>query len=60
MDAGLSLIMANMANVKNNSLVFDPFVGTGNETLYNHYNSVSLFSCGKAFIIDNTPVYQSW
>ena len=29
MDAGLSLIMANMGAVKENHLVFDPFVGTG-------------------------------
>ncbi|CAI8036302.1 tRNA (guanine(10)-N2)-methyltransferase homolog [Geodia barretti] len=29
MDAQLSLIMANMAQVKEGSLVFDPFVGTG-------------------------------
>nr|XP_020452567.1 tRNA (guanine(10)-N2)-methyltransferase homolog [Monopterus albus] len=29
MDAGLSLIMANHAKVKENDLVFDPFVGTG-------------------------------
>ncbi|XP_055959015.1 tRNA (guanine(10)-N2)-methyltransferase homolog [Patella vulgata] len=29
MDAGLSLIMSNMAKVTNNSLVLDPFVGTG-------------------------------
>ncbi|KAM4632655.1 tRNA (guanine(10)-N(2))-methyltransferase TRMT11 [Polymixia lowei] len=29
MDAGLSFIMANHAKVKENDLVFDPFVGTG-------------------------------
>ncbi|XP_044062532.1 tRNA (guanine(10)-N2)-methyltransferase homolog isoform X3 [Siniperca chuatsi] len=29
MDAGLSFIMANHARVKENDLVFDPFVGTG-------------------------------
>ncbi|KAF6714402.1 tRNA (guanine(10)-N2)-methyltransferase-like [Oryzias melastigma] len=29
MDAGLSLIMTNHAKVKENDLVFDPFVGTG-------------------------------
>ncbi|KAK3579848.1 hypothetical protein CHS0354_015263 [Potamilus streckersoni] len=29
MDPGLSLIMSNLARVKQNSLVFDPFVGTG-------------------------------
>lgn len=29
MDAGLSFIMANHAQVKENDLVFDPFVGTG-------------------------------
>ncbi|XP_062255854.1 tRNA (guanine(10)-N2)-methyltransferase homolog [Platichthys flesus] len=29
MDAGLSFIMANHAGVKENDLVFDPFVGTG-------------------------------
>ncbi|XP_041360996.1 tRNA (guanine(10)-N2)-methyltransferase homolog isoform X2 [Gigantopelta aegis] len=29
MEAGLSLIMANLAKVDKNSLVFDPFVGTG-------------------------------
>lgn len=29
MDAGLSFIMANHAMVKENDLVFDPFVGTG-------------------------------
>ncbi|VDI05535.1 tRNA (guanine10-N2)-methyltransferase, partial [Mytilus galloprovincialis] len=28
MDAGLSLIMSNLAQVKQNSVVFDPFVGT--------------------------------
>ncbi|KAM3873189.1 tRNA (guanine(10)-N(2))-methyltransferase TRMT11 [Diretmus argenteus] len=30
MDAGLSFIMANHAKVKENDIVFDPFVGTGN------------------------------
>ncbi|KAK7091203.1 tRNA (guanine(10)-N2)-methyltransferase homolog [Littorina saxatilis] len=29
MDAGLSLIMANMGQVDKNQIVFDPFVGTG-------------------------------
>lgn len=29
MDAGLSFIMANHARVKQDDLVFDPFVGTG-------------------------------
>lgn len=29
MDPTLSLIMSNMALVKNSDLVFDPFVGTG-------------------------------
>ncbi|XP_066269435.1 tRNA (guanine(10)-N2)-methyltransferase homolog [Branchiostoma lanceolatum] len=29
MDAGLSFVMANMAATKRNSVVFDPFVGTG-------------------------------
>ena len=29
MDAGLSLIMANMGGVDKNHIVFDPFVGTG-------------------------------
>lgn len=29
MDAGLSLIMTNHAKVKENDLIFDPFVGTG-------------------------------
>ena len=29
MDAGLSFIMTNHAKVKENDLVFDPFVGTG-------------------------------
>uniref|UniRef100_A0A3B5B7J2 tRNA (guanine(10)-N(2))-methyltransferase TRMT11 n=1 Tax=Stegastes partitus TaxID=144197 RepID=A0A3B5B7J2_9TELE len=29
MDAGLSFIMANHARVKENDLIFDPFVGTG-------------------------------
>lgn len=29
MNAGLSFIMANHAKVKENDLVFDPFVGTG-------------------------------
>lgn len=29
MDAALSFIMANHAKVKQNDLVFDPFVGTG-------------------------------
>ncbi|XP_063407335.1 tRNA (guanine(10)-N2)-methyltransferase homolog [Mytilus trossulus] len=29
MDAGLSLIMSNLGQVKQNSVVFDPFVGTG-------------------------------
>lgn len=29
MDAGLSMIMANIGNVKKNMLVFDPFVGSG-------------------------------
>lgn len=29
MDAGLSFIMANHAKVRENDLVFDPFVGTG-------------------------------
>jgi tRNA (guanine10-N2)-methyltransferase len=29
MDAGLSLIMANMVGVKKNDIVIDPFVGTG-------------------------------
>ena len=29
MDAGLSLIMANMGGVGKNDIVFDPFVGTG-------------------------------
>lgn len=29
MDAGLSFIMANHAKVKENDVVFDPFVGTG-------------------------------
>ncbi|KAJ8321829.1 hypothetical protein KUTeg_000300 [Tegillarca granosa] len=29
MDAGLSLIMANIGKVKKNDLVFDPFVGSG-------------------------------
>ena len=29
MDAGLSFIMANHARIKENDLVFDPFVGTG-------------------------------
>jgi len=31
MDAGLSFIMANHAKVKANDLVYDPFVGTGEE-----------------------------
>uniref|UniRef100_A0AAQ5Y6V0 Uncharacterized protein n=1 Tax=Amphiprion ocellaris TaxID=80972 RepID=A0AAQ5Y6V0_AMPOC len=30
MDAGLSFLMANHAKVKENDLIFDPFVGTGN------------------------------
>ena len=29
MDAGLSFIMANMAGIRPNDLVCDPFVGTG-------------------------------
>lgn len=29
MDAGLSFIMANHGKVKENDIVFDPFVGTG-------------------------------
>jgi tRNA G10 N-methylase Trm11 len=29
MDAGLSLVMSNIGQVKENSIVFDPFVGTG-------------------------------
>ena len=29
MDAGLSLLMSNMAKVKENDLAFDPFVGSG-------------------------------
>lgn len=29
MDAGLSLIMANMGGIGKNDIVFDPFVGTG-------------------------------
>lgn len=33
MDAGLSFIMANHAKVKENDLVFDPFVGTGQLSL---------------------------
>lgn len=33
MDAGLSFIMANHAKVKENDLVFDPFVGTGERIL---------------------------
>lgn len=33
MDAGLSFIMANHAKVKENDLVFDPFVGTGEMVL---------------------------
>lgn len=31
MDAGLSFIMANHAKVKADDLVYDPFVGTGEE-----------------------------
>lgn len=34
MDAGLSFIMANHAKVKENDLVFDPFVGTGKLLYY--------------------------
>lgn len=33
MDAGLSFIMANHAKVKENDVVFDPFVGTGEKML---------------------------
>lgn len=33
MDAGLSFIMANHAKVKADDLVYDPFVGTGEESL---------------------------
>lgn len=33
MDAGLSFIMANHAKVKENDVVFDPFVGTGEQKL---------------------------
>lgn len=29
MDAGLSLVMANLAQVKKDDLVIDPFVGSG-------------------------------
>ena len=29
MDAGLSLLMSNLGQVKQNSVVLDPFVGTG-------------------------------
>lgn len=34
MDAGLSFIMANHAKVKENDIVFDPFVGTGEMPLW--------------------------
>lgn len=41
MDAGLSFIMANHAKVKENDLVFDPFVGTG-ELSVHLYLSINL------------------
>ena len=37
MDPTLALIMANMANVKQNTLIYDPFVGTGMGILHKQY-----------------------
>lgn len=36
MDAQLSLIMANIAQVRPGDIVFDPFVGSGQYYLFHH------------------------
>lgn len=47
MDAGLSFIMANHAKVKENDLVFDPFVGTGEIILSLTITHIHSYRLGK-------------